>query len=219
MDYYEVLVVLHVLLMGYWLGSELVAEGVWRKGWQALAADGLPRHRICKILCGLDHHPWNALILNIALGFTLAAQVGQVWIGNTALLAMWAVSLAWLLLAGYLHRWRARDHQSRLARLELLVRYGLAAVLAVMALRSLARDPPLAEPWLAWKVLLTAALVACSAFVNWQVESVRPARSAPQGIGADQASLLRRLRLARAGRYLALLLALVIGWLGVMKPV
>jgi hypothetical protein len=218
MDYYELLVVLHVLLMGYWLGSELVAEGVWRNGWQELSADGLPRHRICTILCGLDHHPWNALILNIALGFTLAAQVGLARIGNSALLAIWVGSVAWLLLAGYLHRWRARDHQSRLARLELLARYGLAAVLGVMALRSLADDSPPGEPWLAWKVLLTAVLVACSAFANWQVESVRPARPAPRGVEAEQASLLRRLRLARAGRYLALLLALVIGWLGVMKP-
>ena len=218
MDYYEVLVVLHVLLMGYWLGIELVAEGVWRNGWQALAADGLPRHRICAMLCGLDHHPWSALILNVALGFTLAAQVGLVWIGNTGLVAIWAASAGWLLLAGYLHRWRARDQQSRLARLELLARFGLAAALAVMALRSLAGDPAHGEPWLSWKVLLTAALVACSAFVNWQVESVRPARSAPPGAVPEQAGLLRRLRMARAGRYLALLLALVIGWLGLMKP-
>ncbi|HSQ69354.1 MAG TPA: hypothetical protein VLM41_04660 [Steroidobacteraceae bacterium] len=218
MDYYEVLIVLHVLLMGYWLGSELVAEGVWRNGWLALSADGLPRHEICTMLCGLDHHPWNALILNIALGFTLAAQVGLVWIDNTALLAIWVASVSWLLLAGYVHRWRARDHQSRLARLELLARYALAAVLAIIALRPLVGAPADGATWLSWKMLLTAALVACSAFVNWQVESVRPARSTPQGSGLEQASLLRRLRLARAGRYLALLLALVIGWLGVMKP-
>jgi hypothetical protein len=220
MDYYELLVVLHVLLMGYWLGSELVAEGVWRSGWEALSSGGLPRERLCRLLCGLDHHPWNALLLNIPVGFTLAAQVGLVWLGDAALLALWCGSLLWLLLAGYSHRWRPAGERSALARIELGARFVLALVLVAIATRSLLREAPLAESWLAWKVLLLGAVVACSAFVNWQLAAIRPGPGSGTAdpSDADRRQMQRALLLARAGRYLALLLVLAIGWLGLMKP-
>ena len=95
MNSYDFLLWMHVLVMGYWIGSDLVVNALTH---YAVRASDLPvaeRRRLWSFLMDVDQHPRNALIASVPLGFTLAAQLGLVWLDDAALVMLWAGSATW----------------------------------------------------------------------------------------------------------------------------
>ena len=95
MNSYEVILWLHVLVMGYWIGSDLVVNALTHYVTRSSSLPGPERKRLWDFLMDVDQHPRNALILSVPLGFTLAAQTGLVWLDNAALATLWIASAAW----------------------------------------------------------------------------------------------------------------------------
>jgi hypothetical protein len=221
MNTYDVLLWLHVLVMGYWIGSDLVVNALTHYVTSASSLPGPERKRLWDFLMHVDQHPRNALILSVPLGFTLAAQLGLIWLDDASLAALWLGSAAWFGYMWLAHWRRETPAGPALAKWDVRIRVALIVVFSFMGALSLASGRPLAAPWLAWKVLLFAGVLACGLGIRHFIrESYRawPGIWAGTAAAADEA--LVRSAMQRATRVLWLLWMLLatIGWLGVAKP-
>ena len=75
---YPIVRALHVLVMGYWLGSELVINALTHYVARTTTLSGTERMRLWDFLLDVDQHVRNAMIMSVPLGFTLAAMLGLV---------------------------------------------------------------------------------------------------------------------------------------------
>ncbi len=221
MNSYELILWLHVAVMGYWIGSDLIVNALTHYVTRATSLPGPERKRLWDFLMHVDQHPRNALILSVPLGFTLAAQIGLMWLDNVALATLWLGSAAWFAYMWVVHWKRSATSGPALARWDWRMRYILIAVFMFIGVQSLITGRPLAAPWLAWKVILFAGVMVCGIGIRYYIrESYRawPRIWAGQGTADDEH--LVRTAMDRATWVLWLLwtLLVVIGWLGVAKP-
>lgn len=66
---------LHVLIMGYWIGSDLMVNQLTHCVTHPRSLPAAERTRLWNFLMDVDQRPHNALILSVPLGFTLAARM------------------------------------------------------------------------------------------------------------------------------------------------
>lgn len=221
--YYDILLWLHVVLMGYWIGSDLCVSLL---AGRLAKADALPEQegeRLWTLLRDMTWHPRSALILTMGVGFTLAAQLGLARLDNAALVTLWLGALAWLVLARPGMGWFGvkRDQTPLPIDWDLRVRQMLALTFAFIGVQSLLNDGPLAARWLTIKVLLFAAVLVCGIFVREHLQRAADAwrrSTSAAASGAQQETIGRNLSLAQRWSQLSWILLLVIAWCGVMKP-
>jgi hypothetical protein len=147
------LLVAHIAVLGYWLGSELVINSAYR---MICTRDDLPfaaRDAMMDHLMDADQHVRIALIAQLALGLMLAASLFG-WPRWLAWLAA-VVGVAWWAMVETVHRARKTAFGQRLASLDRGLRYAVMAGLGGLAL---VLDLPL---WLRIKLALFAAVMAC----------------------------------------------------------
>lgn len=212
---------LHVLVMGYWIGSDLVVNQLTHFTARSSWLEGGARGRLWDFLLHVDQHPRNALILSMPLGLTLAA-----WLGLSPIRGPW-LALAWLLSGlWFWHMWRvhlrgATPAGQRLRAWDWRIRYLVIAASLAAGAASLATGYPFAANWLALKVLLFAGVVACGLGIRYYIREylkVWPEVLAGRSTPAIEAML--RGSMVRGTWVLALLHAQLwaIGLLGVLKP-
>ncbi|NBU25436.1 MAG: hypothetical protein EBS39_07425 [Gammaproteobacteria bacterium] len=212
----------HVLVMGYWLGSELVINALTHYIARSRSLPAAERMRLWDFLLDVDQHVRNALILSVPLGFTLASFLGLVPLGAVGLAALWAGSALWFWFMWLVH-WRRKAPEGRiLAAWDWRLRYLLIALAAGSALWSLATGWPLPATWLALKVLLFAGVMVCGIAVRHYIrEAYRgplPAIAEDRATDADEA-LFRRLMVKATWALVVLwVLLFTIGALGALKP-
>lgn len=212
----------HVLVMGYWLGSELVINALTHYIARTTSLSGVERMRLWDFLLDVDQHVRNAMILSVPLGFTLAAQLGLVPIEGVAMWALWIVSGVWFWFMWMVH-WRRQAPSGRLfARWDWWIRYGLIGFFLATGLWSLVADGPYPTGWLALKVTLFAGAMICGIFVRHFIReayaSALPAIAADRATDADNrefASLMVRATWALGVLWVILF---TIGALGALKP-
>ncbi len=218
---YDLMLWLHVMVMGYWIGSDLVVNALTHYVARASSLPPPERKRLWEFLLHVDQHPRNALILSVPLGFTLAAQVGLVQLDDAALAALWIASAAWFAYMWVTHWKRSAPSGPALARWDWRSRYVLIAAFLFMGIKSLATGAPLAAGWLAWKVILFAGVLACGIGIRYYIRDAY--RAWPRiwaGLGTAEDESIVRTAMNRGTYVLWCLwtLLLVIGWLGVAKP-
>ncbi len=171
------LLLAHIVVVGYWLGAELVINSTYR--YVAFSA-GMPfveRNRLMDHVMDVDQHVRYALVLQAGLGTALLALFGYIPGGTATAWVAGMGAVAWLGLVEATHRWRKRPAGARLAAADRALRY-----LAVVALAGLASATSFGlahfPRWLAWKFVLLAGVVACGLgirfalmafFSAWQV--------------------------------------------------
>jgi hypothetical protein len=164
----NVLLVTHIVVLGYWLGSEFVINSGYRYVCRSADMPFDERDRLMNHVLEVDQHVRYALILQIGLGTTLAALLGYIP-GESATAAMAAiVTVAWLAFVEIAHRQRDREHGARLAFIDRSIRYLAMLALAAIALASLASSGGL-PAWLAWKLLLFAGVMACGVGIRYSI--------------------------------------------------
>jgi len=154
------LLVAHIAVLGYWLGSELVINSTYRYVSWAGSMPFAERNRLMDHVMDVDQHVRYALVLQAGLGTMLAALLGYLP-GGTLLAWTAAIGmLAWLALVEATHRRRSTSAGQRLATLDRGIRY--AAIIALLGLGVLtaAGQAPL-QGWLAWKLAAFAGIIAC----------------------------------------------------------
>lgn len=213
----------HVLVMGYWLGSELVINALTHYVARTSSLSGAERMRLWDFLLQVDQHVRNAMIFSVPLGFTLASQLGLISLVGGSLGALWLLSALWFWLMWMTH-WRRQDPTGAVwARWDWRVRYALIALFALSGIGSLFTGWPYPANWLALKVLLFSGAMVCGLFVRHYIRaayrSALPAIAADRATPADNAEFRQLMRSATGALVVLWILLFAIGALGALKPV
>jgi len=212
----------HVLVMGYWLGSELVINALTHYIARTTSLSGVERMRLWDFLLDVDQHVRNAMIMSVPLGFTLASMLGLVPIEGVGMWALWIVSALWFWFMWMVH-WRRKSPNGVVwARWDWRLRYPLIAFFAGSGALSLMIGWPYPAPWLAAKVLLFAGAIQIAGFVRYYIReayrSALPAIAADRATDADNEEF--RILMIKGTWALVVLWVLLftIGALGALKP-
>jgi hypothetical protein len=220
MTWHGVLVFAHVLLLVYWLGTDL---GVFYSARYVLQPNLPPATRgtIARILLALDLSPRICLVLMLPVGMSLAASMGVSPVTGGWLAAVWIASLVWLTLVVTLYRGEHLPAAAVLRQVDLAVRVLLVATLLGTAIASLAGAGPFATTWLPWKIIAYAIAIACGVAIRVVLRPFGPALAALLSDGSTpevEAALARSLR----GTYPFVLtiwaMLLIAAFLGAVQP-
>ncbi|MCC5867230.1 MAG: hypothetical protein JJU27_01850 [Gammaproteobacteria bacterium] len=217
---YALLNWLHIVLFAYWLGADF---GVYY-GAKVMARPGLSyadRMRIREIVMVVDLAPRAALILILPVGFHMAALAWDLPLGVVSLSVIWLLALLWLALMLSVHMQHGSPRGELLRRTDLWVRYIVLAGMLGLGGSSLLTGAPVAQPWLALKILLFAGIIALGLTLRVIAAAWGPAlaqlRAERNVAAAEQVILATRQRAAVAALCLWGLL-LVMSFLGTIKP-
>lgn len=157
-----VLLAMHTVVLGYWLGSDLVINSEYRFIVHRHDLPVAARQEMTDHLMKVDQHVRYALVMQATLGTMLLAGLGLLpgSLGGVALVA----GLAWLGLVEATHRTRKIALGQRLALLDRVVRYALA--LALLGLAATQGDWPV---WLRLKLGLFAGVIGCGVLIRFQL--------------------------------------------------
>ncbi len=219
---YSLVLWAHVLVMGYWLGSELVINALSHYVTRATALSGEERQRLWDFTLDVDQHVRNAMIMSVPLGFSLAAWMGLSPITGGWLALLWVASTAWFALMWATHLKRSTPFGARLAAWDWGVRYVLIAVFLVFGLMSLLTGWPFPAKWLSLKILLIAPAIACGLGVRHYIR-VAYAKALPaifSGKAGAAENAIFQMTVVRATWVLVGLWVILftIGALGALKP-
>lgn len=162
---YDLLVYLHTLLFVYWLGGDL---GVYFSA-KFVADRKLPldeRFRFLHVLMQCDMGPRTALIVLLPLGFQMAWMLGLSPIGGLPLVAIWVIGLAWLAANWWMFFNEQHPLTPRLKGIDMYLRYGVILGMSGLGALSLFSDAPIADNWLAAKILLFAVAVSLGVYLR-----------------------------------------------------
>ncbi|MEQ9446831.1 MAG: hypothetical protein RJS98_14800 [Rhodospirillaceae bacterium] len=162
------LLVAHIAVLGYWLGSEFVINSGYRYVCRAASMPFEERNKLMNHVLDVDQHVRYALILQLGLGTTLAALYGFIPGGSGAALVAAALAILWLLFVEVIHHKRTDPMGATLARIDRGLRYVVMIGLAAAGLYALVNvtDVPF---WLAWKLILFAAVMACGVGIRFSI--------------------------------------------------
>ena len=164
MNEYLLLKFAHILAFVYWLGGDL---GTFLASRQVVNRENSPeaRHVSLKIMLACDMGPKLSMPLILPLGIHLAAYGGWLPISFAALSAIWLLGLYWFTVVLVLYLNEGKPFTARLSRADFWFRIVFASSLGLWTLVSLASGLGMA-PWIATKLLIFVALVACGVFIR-----------------------------------------------------
>jgi len=214
------LLVAHIVVLGYWLGSELVINSTYRHVSWASSLALADRNRLMDHVMHVDQHVRYALVLQFALGFSLVFLLGYLPGAKQGAVITAFLGICWLVLVELTHAFRKRPVGTSLAALDRGIRYLLMTGLVVLAVAALLGQAGL-PPWLAWKLVCFAAVMACGVgirlvlvrlFVVWKE---LPGTGSAPGVEEAIRSMYWK---ATSVLYLLWVFIAAIVWLSVFKP-
>ena len=161
----ELVLLVHILVVGYWLGSELVINSSFRYVCWSATMPFEERARLMDHVMVVDQHVRYALVLQAGLGSALAAWFGYVPGGNGLALGALGTGALWLGFVELTHRRRHDAAGAKLALIDRWMRGVLAIGLAVIGGMALAGSLVLPS-WLAAKLFLFAGVIICGLVIR-----------------------------------------------------
>ena len=162
----QALLAVHILVVGYWFGSELVINATYRYVSYGRGMPFAERSRLMDHVMNADQHVRYALVLQAGLGVVLAALLGYFPGGNALALGAALAAAAWMVLVEATHRWRKAPSGAVLARIDRIVRYTAIAILLTAALAALTGEIEL-PLWLTLKFAAYAGVIACGLSIRF----------------------------------------------------
>jgi len=170
---HELLIVAHILIIGYWLGTDLAVYYI--SG--AIADPDKPtsvRIFAAKLMLLLDMVPRTALILTLLTGLSLA---GARWLppGLIAGWWLWPLLLAWLALTWAVFRLEHSELGHTLARIDFGLRILVVLACFALALTLVGGWGSFAIlPWLAAKLAIMGLIIALGLIIRVQLKPFGP---------------------------------------------
>ena len=164
----EVLLVIHIVVLGYWLGSEFVINSGYRYVCRAASLPFDERNKLMDHVLDVDQHVRYALVLQISLGTILAALYGYIPGGETMAIAAAVVATVWLVFVEVIHRRRKDPVGARFGFIDRTIRYIVMIGLAVIGIGALMTTTTL-PAWLAWKLILFAGVILCGVGIRYSI--------------------------------------------------
>lgn len=160
------LLVAHIVVLGYWLGTELVINSTYRYVAHGAEIPFRERSRLMEHVMNDDQHVRYALVLQASLGTAIAALYGYVPGGTALAIAAGVAGAMWLAFVELVHRLRREESGRKLAAVDRASRYGLMALLLAVASGLLGGAWPMPE-WLRWKLALFAGAMLCGVGIRF----------------------------------------------------
>lgn len=153
---------LHLLAFVYWLGGDL---GTFFSSRFVVDPKLSPaqRHTALRIMLGCDQGPKLCMPLIFAIGYSLSTQMRLILAPGWVEVAVWVVCLAWFANVNWLYFTQNAAAKARVARIDLWFRVAVVVGLLAAAAFVPAR-------WLALKIAIFAALVACGIYIRIQLK-------------------------------------------------
>ena len=214
------LLVTHIAVLGYWLGSEFVINATYRYVCYHDEMAFEDRTRLMDHVMHVDQHVRYALVLQVGLGLMLCARIGFIPGRQTLFISSAIAMILWLVFVEVVHRLRNHGIGKRLAAIDRWTRYLLLVALLAVAGGLIGGDWPL-PAWLKWKLALFAGVVACGVGIRFAlITHFRTwAEMTRTGVTAARNAAIKRSYI-RATSVLVLLWVFLAGTviLSVMKP-
>ncbi len=165
MNEYLLLKLLHLLAFVYWLGGDL---GTFFSSRFVADSTLSPAQRMTalKIMLGCDQGPKLCMPLIFGIGYSMATQVGFMTAPGWLEILVWAITLAWFANVNYLYFTNNARAKALIGQIDLWFRSAVVLVLTAVGLGGLAGSLPIHADWLAVKLLVFAALVACGIYIR-----------------------------------------------------
>lgn len=223
---YHLLILFHIVLFSYWLGTDI---GVFYASRFVLRPDLGPQARsvALKIMSVLDMGPRVCLILFLPSGVSLvaASPYARGMFGGWKLALVWLLALAWLALAIAGSRGQSARLGPLVRRADLAVRWLLVLGLLGVAGYTLAAAHPFGvtsnPTWLGLKVGCYGLAIACGIGIRARLKPFGPAFASLMTTGSapDVERVLRR-SIGRSIPFVIAIWTLVLAAaaLGVFKP-
>ncbi len=222
----DFLVVIHLLLLTYWLGGDL---GVFYSSRHVLRTEHSPATRAValKIMGWLDMAPRLCMVLFLASGISLLAvdPLGRHRFGGWRIALVWVLTLGWAALVVGDHHYTGTPLGRRINRLDLVVRCGLVVGLVGVGLYTLVAHDPFGvdtnPKWLGGKLVAYALTVAMGVCIRIKLRPFGPAWVALQsGTQTDDNERVLRRAINGSIPFVALIWVFVVtaAVLGVAKP-
>jgi hypothetical protein len=218
---YQLLLLVHLLIAGYWLGGDLgvfYIAGKIADPKQPLAV----RLFSAKTMLLLDMIPRTCLILAFGTGLTLAGIRGFLPLSTGLLLAVWAVTLTWLTLAwvAFLKEHSAIGHQ--IAKIDFYLRLLILVVFVAVGIDALTDGGWVAQQrWLGAKMVLFAGIISMGLLVRIQLRPFGPLFGkvvSNSATDAEQQALQRLIARVKIPVLCIWLIIVLITILGKLKP-
>jgi len=216
----DVLIFVHVLLFGYWLGSDL---GVFFCDSQLTREDLSleERLRVRDIRRKIDMAPRTCAPLILAIGFTLSVEHGS-QITGWWLVLVWVLSLAWLAML-----WAGRfsigtPYEENLNTMNRVLFLVIAFVMTALGVYALILGQPVAAPWLAMKLALYGLMALAATWILRAADHWEPIFEMVRAGGEQRVEGEKRMKKNRINAGSAAgtlwLVVLLIAFLGSTKP-
>lgn len=164
----QALLVAHITVLGYWLGSELVINSTYRYVCHTPSLPFDERNKLMNHTLHVDQHVRYALILQVGLGTALAALYGYIPGGGTLAWTAGLASIAWLALVEITHRLRDAPIGKGLATFDRGLRYVVMVALGGIGVYALV-SAALLPVWLAWKLMCFAGVILCGVGIRYSI--------------------------------------------------
>ena len=170
---HELLIVAHILIIGYWLGTDLA---VYYISGAIVDAEKPTAVRIyaAKAMLLLDMVPRTALILTLLTGLSLA---GARWLPPSLISQwwLWPLLLAWLALTWAVFKLEHSELGNKLARIDFGFRILVVLVCFGLAFALVTGSGSFATlPWLAGKLAIMGLIMALGLIIRIQLKPFGP---------------------------------------------
>jgi len=217
---FSLLVLFHILLFVFWLGADLgvaIAGAHFRKRTYSVEQ----RLALLKLLVATDMGPRSAWALMVASTISLVHVAGYWTVPVWGLILAWAVSLFWLWLVWAAHLAGQTPKAAKLKKIEIVLKWALAAFYLGLGLISLIRGEPLIEKWLAAKALVFGLIFVAAIMIDIMFKPVGPLlmKLIEEGSGGPvEDPLLKTMNKSRFWVRVTYILLVIVAFLGTTKP-
>ena len=216
MNEYLLLKFFHLLAFVYWLGGDL---GTFLSSRYVVRDDISEESRAIalKIMLACDQGPKSCMPLIFPLGLQLGQISGITHLPFWTMALVWLLALVWSCNVQYLYFTDNQAAKARVARFDFALRLAVIVLVVGYAGGSLAGAGWITTDWMAWKMLVFAALVSCGLFIRVRLKpfvsafgQMMAGGASPQ-VNAAMALSLDRVRLWVWLIWLGLLVSAAIG--------
>jgi hypothetical protein len=174
MDYFFALKYAHIIAFVYWLGGDL---GTFFASRHVVRSDiGVEARQVAlKIMLACDQGPRLAMPAIFALGYQMAVAMQLLAAPAWVSALVWLACLYWFSNVLVLYFNEGKSFTGRLSQIDFGFRLLVIALLVGAALHGLTGGGWLVADWVAWKMLVFAALVGCGVMIRLNLKPFVPA--------------------------------------------
>jgi hypothetical protein len=162
---YLLLKFFHVLAFVYWLGGDL---GTFLSSRYVVRTDigTEARSTALKIMLACDQGPKSCMPLIFPLGLQMGQSSGVTDLPAWTMLLVWVLAVVWSINVQYLYFTDNQTGKARVTRFDFGMRLMVIALILFYAGAALLQDGWISADWMAWKMLIFAAMVGCGLVVR-----------------------------------------------------